>query len=269
MSNGSIETKVYDYEYFSGSQCLVYIGDVLIDEVTGIEVQVQQQKTPIYGYASQLFDKVARGTVFVQGSFTINFKESGYLYTVLQRYRSQNDARSAMYANPYLSNQAVDQRSKSRTGGAKQNNNLGFINRANIEQLTEDVISGSTNGETIRPEQMIDFYQSLSGFNNDKPARNGSVKGALNTAEDIFERFEDKIWGVKNLDADAEGRRGDSNIFDNFTIYITFGDYNGTDNINHTVKRLDSVHLTGQAQTVMINGEPVGERYNFFARNFV
>jgi hypothetical protein len=87
-------------------------------------------------------------------------------------------------------------------------------------------------------------------------------------AEDTFEAFEDKIWGSSRLDQDSEGRRGDSNRFDDFTIYITMGDYNRNDRVNHTAKRIDNVHLIGQAQTIMINGEPVAEQYSFFARNF-
>jgi len=76
----------YESPYFSGSQAGVYIGDVYIDEITSIRYRGTQQKIPIYGYASQLFDRVAPGPFIVEGEFTINFKESAYLWAVLERY---------------------------------------------------------------------------------------------------------------------------------------------------------------------------------------
>jgi hypothetical protein len=110
----------------------------------------------------------------------------------------------------------------------------------------------------------------LSGFNNDFTDGNPKkTPGSLPPVESIFESFEDKIWGSDPLTSDEEGRRGDSNIFDDFTIFITFGDYNRNDRVNHTAKRLDNVHILGQGQAVQINGEPVGEQFNFIARNFV
>jgi hypothetical protein len=268
--NSSLSTKVYDLEYFSGAQMNMYIGDVLIDEVTSLQVQVQQRKLPVYGYASQLFDKVAKGVVMVEGTFTINFKEAGYLYAVLERYKTLTNGASGPVLSPFISASSFAQ--GNRTGGAKLDGSKGLLRRQNIEQVqrsVEQVLSGQINGRDIRPEELIDYYRSLSGFNNDAAPRNGSVAGALNTAEDTFETFEDKVWGTSSLSADNEGRRGDSNKFDDFTIYVTFGDYNRNDKVNHTVKRIDNVHLIGQTQTIMINGEPIGEQYSFLARNYV
>jgi hypothetical protein len=264
-------SNIYDLEYFSGAQMNMYIGDVLIDEVTSLQIQVQQKKMPVYGYASQLFDKVAKGTVFVEGTFTINFKESGYLYAVLERYKRLTNGSSSPVLSPFISNTALSQIPKERTGGAKRAGQKGLLRRQNIEQIDEtvqQVISGQVNGQPIRQEQLVDYYRSLTGFNNEAAARGESVPGALNMAEDTFEAFEDKIWGSARLSQDSEGRRGDSNRFDDFTIYVTMGDYNRNDRVNHTAKRIDNVHLIGQAQTIMINGEPVAEQYSFFARNF-
>lgn len=77
--------KVYDLNYFSGSQVQLYIGPVLVDEIVGLAVAVQQQKVPIYGYSSQLFDAVARGPILVNGHFAINFVSAGYLFTILEK----------------------------------------------------------------------------------------------------------------------------------------------------------------------------------------
>lgn len=77
-------SQIYDYDHYSGANVSLYIGDILIDEITSVQYRVEQQKRPIYGYSSYNWDFVAKGTTFVQGNFTINFKESGYLYLVLK-----------------------------------------------------------------------------------------------------------------------------------------------------------------------------------------
>lgn len=83
--NTSPGKQVYDYDHYSGANVSLYIGDIWIDEITSIKYQVMQNKRPIYGYASYHYDFVAKGTSLVEGMFTINFKESGYLYYVLNR----------------------------------------------------------------------------------------------------------------------------------------------------------------------------------------
>lgn len=74
----------YNLDYFSGAQAQIYIGGVLLDEVTTLQWNEHQSKVPLYGYASQYFDEIARGAVIVQGQFSINFVEPNYLYSVLQ-----------------------------------------------------------------------------------------------------------------------------------------------------------------------------------------
>lgn len=265
---------VYDKEYFTSSQCSVYIGDILIDEITGLQISVQQRKMPIYGYASQLFDKVAKGTVLVEGSFAINFKESGYLNTVLERYRSLNKTGSLPSLSPYISGNTFSQQLKNRTGGAKQDGTKGFLSRLNVEQaqqnqrIADAVVEGKINGRPITPEELISFYQDLSGFNNDSPDRTNGASGALPEIEGTFESFEDRVWSNSNDDAEWNDRRADSNKFDDFTIYVAWGDYNTNDRVNHTSKRVDNVRIIGQSQQMDLSGNPVQEVYSFIARNF-
>lgn len=79
------EVKGFSKEYFSGAQVQIYFGDTFIEEAVALEYSLVENVAPIYGFASHTFDKVARGTRMVQGSFTINFTEAGYLQTVLDR----------------------------------------------------------------------------------------------------------------------------------------------------------------------------------------
>src|SRR6478736_6604519 len=80
--------NIYDTQYFSGTQASLFIGDVYIDDLVSYAFTCTTTKTPIYGYASQLFDAVSKGTVIVNGTFSINYKQAQYLYLVLMRYKN-------------------------------------------------------------------------------------------------------------------------------------------------------------------------------------
>lgn len=254
-------TTVYDQEYFSSSQVNLYIGDVVIDECCELQIQLHQTKRPIYGYASQLFDATAQGTVLVQGSFQINFKESGYLFTVLNRLRRIESKRGTPLISPFVSNKNLG---RSDVRGAKRGKDIGGVYRANVEQVlsAEEAI---LRGELTR-EQQVAYYRSLTTLNNEVSGFN-NPEGALPGSEDLFEAFENRIWGRQQLD--DEPRRVDDNAFDGFTIYVTYGDFNSNDRINHTARRIDGVRIVGQAKTVMNDGKPIKEGYQFIARQWV
>lgn len=73
--------------YFTMTQARMYIGTLFIDELNGLQFALQDNKIPIYGYASRYYDAIAQGKSLVQGQFTINFVSEGYLYVTLQEYQ--------------------------------------------------------------------------------------------------------------------------------------------------------------------------------------
>lgn len=73
--------------YFSGTQGEIYFDDIFIEELTGFRYNVITNRSPIYGYASQLFDTVADGNLLVQGSFQVNFVDHNYVNIILQELR--------------------------------------------------------------------------------------------------------------------------------------------------------------------------------------
>lgn len=79
-----VEYQIFGSEYFSNADVKIYIGDIWVDDATSIAFQLQEQVMPIYGYNSFTYDAVARGQRFVQGQFTVNFKNVGYLHQVLE-----------------------------------------------------------------------------------------------------------------------------------------------------------------------------------------
>lgn len=86
---GTIYTKTqaehqhFPEEYFSGSDVSIYFGDTFVDEAMGLEFDLEERVAPIFGYNSYTFDAAARGQRIVQGSFTIAFKEAGYIHRIM------------------------------------------------------------------------------------------------------------------------------------------------------------------------------------------
>lgn len=247
---------IYNNDYFSGAQVAIYIGDVLVDEITSISYAVSQSRVPLYGYASRLFDAVSEGNVIVQGQFTINFKEAGYLWLVLQRYKAIVKGERSPFFRP--------------------NNPGGNRDEATITANIERMIQGDIGVEDLQAIQDLVAHTSLTGFSSEKRA-----VGKMGRAENIFEAFENAVWGnpqgVKGKEIDmgaykvntALARHVDDPSLNPFDIYVAFGDYVSDDDIHHTVQKLKDVYIVGTSKQVAIDGLPIQEAYSFIARDLL
>lgn len=234
----------------SGSQMVLYIGDVLVDEITSLQYATIQQKTPIYGYASQLWDDCAAGQVIVQGTFTINYKEQGYLWAVLRRYFNISGA---------ATNMSVSRADRGLLSGRNKFNRP--VKGSNVKKIKRQTVESVSQGKATRGE-MYKFYQGLAGYATTQ------VNNPRDQAfEDIVEAFEDQIWAPKidNQSLNTQLRRTDDNKFDGFDMYIVFGNY-AVPGANHTVQKIIDVRLTSQGKIVKIDGEPIQESYDFIAQ---
>ena len=231
----------YNLDYYSGAQASMFIENILIDEVTSLQWTIQQSKVPIYGYASQLFDDVAKGTLIVQGSFSINFVESGYLFQVLNSLRNPNATSSK------------DSLLKAVSPNELEAVNLQDQNKKAIESYLTSKQGGlqkTTSAEkatlaTPQVRKMINDY--VWGPDGDT----GMNKG-------IMDNVEDKDNWV--------GRRTDHSRFNGFDIYLRFDQHSSE---HSTITKIEGVHLLGKSQTVVIDENPVQEVYSFYARNVI
>jgi len=297
-SPGRKNYRTYPYDYFSGIDAKVFFGDVWVDDVVTIQYSVSQNKIPIYGYASQLYDAVARGTVIVNGSLTIAFKEMGYLNMVqrlieTQRQGSRNALEQTIrdYAEKadqkklqFIPNlQGTPNRSGQNVGGL---NGLGFSpngtaqfirQNETIETILQRTKGGNKYNGNVVSAGLSAAYLNETNFNGDRDF------------EDFAEILEDTIWGDSNgrpLGKTLKYRRADEFDYkwrsggqdtgainvgrDDYAyclnILITFGDMNDF-RAEHTVTALNDVHFVSQSTIVSPTGEPIGETYNFFARD--
>jgi hypothetical protein len=280
---GSVDRRgIYNVEYFSGTQASVYIGDVWVDEITSISYSVQQSRTPLYGYADRLFRDVSEGQVLVQGQFSINFKEAGYLFLVLNRYRQRMRGGSdIMNPQPFLSSDTLAQQNIERL---INNEGIDFtrMTRAKKNSLLEDLASVTAEinkAETSQDrrflrDQRISLINDATGGNTPGASLGGfasqaRASGGVGAAENIFETFEDAVWGQPQATLDQDTRRADDPRLNPFDLYVTFGDFAGDNSANHTIQKISQVHILGSAKQVFIDGEPIQEVYTFLARTLV
>lgn len=81
-------------DYYAGNQVCIFLGGLWISDVTSIQFQLNQGKTPFWGYKSQLYDTVAKGTKLVQGVFSVNFIDAHYINMAVAHYKDKKDASS-------------------------------------------------------------------------------------------------------------------------------------------------------------------------------
>ena len=260
--------NTYEYDWFSGSQINVMIGDVVIDSCVSIQFAADQKKIPIFGYANQYYTFLADGQVIVYGMISVAFKEAGYLFWPMQRFLNRTE--EGRWTSPRYH--------VTPTGEVVQGINLGetgtFSEAARaarraptVKQTVEDVLNSDQNA------RLVETYRELGAMSDDR-------------FEDFAEEFEDAIWWSSGADNPFSKDRLFSNNINSVThitpedvlshrradqyppvdIWITYGDMSRQSH-NHTVKKLIDVSFIGQSQTVEISGDPVYEVYHFIAKN--
>jgi len=288
---GSIPTrsnyKTYPYDYFTGTNARIFFGDVWVDDIISINYSASQTKEPIYGYASQTFDAVARGVVTVQGSFSIAFKEMGYLNIIQRLLEKQRQGASAA-----LDHKLDEIAEKASAGKAA------YEPRLASEQFTGQFgFSPTGQPQIIREQDTIEDILAFKKNGNIIASRLGAATSSSSKADRDFEDFaelmEDTIWGDSNgnpLNRNFQFRRVDEFDYrydssgkdiggiitsktkygDDYSsvlnILLTFGDLNDV-RAEHTLVVLNDVHLLGESMIVAPTGEPIAVNYNFFARN--
>jgi len=275
LGNSNLGSIHYEFDNFSSSNVLVYFGDILIDEAMNIRFDVQQTRTPVYGYASQYYTFVADGHVLVSGSLTINFKEAGYLFWPIQS--------------------VINQQQTGRVSTPKRFEGSKFQSPGKVE----------TFAESIRKEQnskAMKYNVEQAIAQSDRYEKDGTYRKRLNqfhrqlstldddTFEQWAEEFEDAIWfssdpanaGTRSqlFSKNLRPRTGETiekedvwnhrraDQYPEIDIAITYGDYS-SDQFNHTVKKILGVSFIGQSQIIESSGQPILEEYTFIARNVV
>jgi hypothetical protein len=229
------------FDFYSGSQITVWFGNILIDDINAIQWNRSQSKRPIYGYASQQFDAVAKGTVIIQGNFTINFRQRGYLSAVMLRIKD-------LYKKFSEDGNTTEEKAKWDSSRWP---------------VVRDLIGMHLRNGTFGPQTVEEI----------------TALGESPDFFELAKFYEELIWGEGALYGD-EGKETKSPVdvyqqdllSDGFNILITYGNTSGSeartlqDQLQSTTKTLNGVHLIGESQVIQVGGQPVLEQYDFIAR---
>lgn len=261
MSKPQIQLKnpgIYNREYFSGSATSIFIGNIWVEEITSIAYSVSQDRTPLYGYADTYFRAVSKGPVLVQGQFSINFKEAGYLWLILNHYQKMKGKPTPLHPHPFKSSSSMDKQNIERLINGE---GTVFERQKVYKALAEQY------GLEARKETVSDFIgtgASLGGYSSLARA-----SGGIGKAENKFEDFENEVWELPQEELDNQNRRADDPNLNPFDIYVSFGDFAGDDKANHTIQKISDVHILSSAKQIMCNADPIQEVYAFLGRTLV
>lgn len=260
QANKSSRPAPYTPQYYSGSQAQIYFNDVLIDEISNIQYTTITNKTPIYGYASELFDTIAAGNLIVQGSFTINYIEAGYLPIIAMAMLERKFAAGAVGRMTDRSWIETKPRLDHRVGLGRPNENVSQFPTMSMPDTKLDVSTYPTS--ILSPNS----YLAAQALNQVKSLGNKEFRELSRQAMYNKITKEGEFSGVSKVES-INGIRIPSrfDLIPPFDIYLICGDF-ADPKADHTVRKIKDVYLTGQAQTVISNGEPVQESYTFVAR---
>lgn len=224
--------KRFYANYFSGTDIRIYFGDLWIDEIVEINYTLQEQVAPIYGYASYTWDKVARGNRLVQGTFVINFKEAGYLQTVLNSLSSEMSQEKEWFSENEFK--------------------TGVSYKAEGESMF-------TAQKDVPVEYVINNFKALAD----------QFEDSLWGKKSDFQTFTKDRW-KESFFYGANNNKNAKPLKDHgFNILLTYGnesDPSRKDNLS-TSQTIVGVQLTGVSQRVDPSGNPIQEVYSFIAKD--
>ena len=229
--------STYEFDYFSGSQVGVYIGDTLIDDIASIRFNVTQSRRPIYGYASQYFHSVSAGQVLVEGDFLIPFREPNYLLATLINYGRKEGKIRAPLKN-------VESETK---------------NKGISPEFLESFFHAG------RKASALELATALKGVNSQQWSDiKAQMESGVYETQTVYDKPNMTGTEGENYDTLSTYRRADQ--YPPFDIYVTYGDPTSKYAPN-TLRKILGVHIIGQGQGIEVGGQPVAEQYSFIARN--
>lgn len=237
--------------YWGPAQVRLYLDGSWIDDAAAVQYQIQDNKTPKWGYFDRFFRTVAQGQTLVQGMLSIQFRFNGYLRSALEgQIKRRSDFKRMTDPAEGLPRQNL--------GGLRDIANLGDAARL-------EVLSSIAQGypPDLRSFKFEEWKNKLWGLDdrdeffrmNDQSAE----KPDVSDAKEIQDRVDRRSYQRPGL------------LTSGFDIMMVYG----TDPVNGEepglIRVIQQVHLTGESQRVEIDvpdgGRAIREVYQFFARD--
>lgn len=229
-SAGSVDYTVFPQEFFAGANLNIYFGDILIDEVVGMALTLEEQALPIYGYGSYTWDAIAKGNRAIRGTFSIYYKEEGYLNTLLTQIN--NGLTTTKTSKPAVLKVAPE------------------------DMTLESLLTAANSKDPTAYQKLADAYEDALWGDNESPeasnikSRDKDSYFTPHTKETI------RTDGFKIVIVfGPEARKTKAALPANMSEVPT------------TVKTIHGVHLLSSKMVINNDGQPIFEEYEFLARD--
>lgn len=223
-----VEYQHFPSQYFAGSDVYLILNNEFADEIVEIQFAMTEQVAPIYGYASYVYDEVARGSRLVNGSFRINFRENRYLYNLMQ-------VGAQTHYNERSARKIIEE------GQQKE-----------FTHMDADMVSGLL--ATHQVDKLSDF------INQNKSTLWGDASEAVGQSTFSYQPY------FTNRMANEEMKREGFDIIISYGDRAFHPDEIAS-YLPGTVKVINGVQLTGVSQVIAPTGETVMEEYTFLAKD--
>jgi len=251
-----------DTEFFSGAQSRVYFGSILVDDIASIEWRGASSKRPVYGYASEQFDAVAKGQYIVNGAFMVPFKEVGYLHAVMAAGKEGHEALDLV-----LSSVKGLQTPAQQKHTTVESNSAIDPNRNPLVKIK--TVGTSNDAGTDEPGFTV------TSLNAEQVLAQAAQQEDSKSFKQLTNEYEEAIWNRERTSEDrlpradefdiVNGVNGMRFVENGFNILVSFGDLNNPKAAS-TIKTIVDVHIVSDERIVDSTGQPIYERYSFFAR---
>jgi len=234
QSNQSIgTTRIVDQfntNYWNKDDLHVYFNTFLIEEAIQLNYMIVEQVRPFYNYAGYRAARIYHGTGMINGELTINFKNDGYLYSLLNQ----------------LNTSPVNKKQTTQTPSVP------------IVQVNPLSISNITNGSTLSSiVAALKAQEAVNTYSTNLPSINSS-SSIFETQQpfDINIIFGAKLDAAQVLQFNTDGRTYIPKTANNLdSSYLKTG----------TGLKLIDVHLQANARSMDDSGRHIVETYTFIA----
>jgi len=258
--------REYYTDFYSGQSVKVFINDVLLDAVA-IAWNATQNKMPIFGYASKLFDAVAEGTFVINGELTVAFKDVASMFLIHQHIKNQTFDPEA-YAKAikrYRSLPSEGTMYRTGPGGVGRTPVIGYnlvYSDVGMDEYGNQIPERGKYTVMVSNNRIQDLFTSPTSFDELCDALENAIWG-------VSDYFKDQYKRPDELDSetveDSYGIAFDK-VGKGFNLLLQYGSQTNPES-EHTVKTLNDVHILSSSQSIDPNSGFIIETYNFVARN--
>lgn len=249
----------FDSSYWSGKDVQVFAEDILIDDALQVSFQVMEQVRPYYHYSHYEVTRMHHGTRTITGELSLNFKRSGYLYSLLN-YLRQKDPEASNLRRTLETPAGAESFEQERPVVPFANAEWGPIGLAQTQSLSPSEL-----------RRVLDQQKRISAENTKWIEQGEAAKRfspVVPTSRGVFETrfggFDLNIIYGANVEGGHVLRYFDD---DDYTIGHSAAELSFQPQVGTGVKII-GVELMGSSNMIDDSGRPLTETYAFMAKSF-